>query len=180
IDHARLYEAERAARAAAELAEGRFRLLVDGVGDYALYMLDAEGRVASWNAGAERLKGYRADEVLARHFTVFCTPEDAEQGIPALVLDRAAAAGRHEEERWRVRKDGSRFWASLAVTAVRDPDGRLLGFATLTHDLTERRRAAEIRTRLLEQLMSAQEAEQRRIARELHDETGQALTSLLV
>lgn len=180
IDHARLYEAERDARAAAETAERRFRLLVDGVQDYAIYLLDREGRVVSWNAGAERLKGYGADEVIGQHFGRFYTSEDCRSGVPQRALAVAEAVGRSEEERWRVRKNGSRFWASVGVTALRDDGGTLVGFATLTHDLTERKRAAEIRARLLEQVITAQEEEQRRVARELHDETGQSLTSLLV
>jgi PAS domain S-box-containing protein len=121
--------------------EERFRLLLDGVKDYAIFMLDPGGRVTSWNAGAERIKGYRAEEIIGQHFSRFYTEENIERGKPARTLKAAAAQGRFEDEGWRVRKDGSRFWANVIITALRDEAGGLRGFAKVTRDLTEHRRA---------------------------------------
>jgi PAS domain S-box-containing protein len=125
-----------------------FQLLVESVLDYAIYMLDGDGTVTTWNLGAERLKGYRAHEILGRHFSVFYPAEDVAAGKPTRELEVAAAQGRFEDEGWRVRRDGSRFWANVFVTAIRDDDGQLRGFAKVTRDLTERRRAEEERIRL--------------------------------
>ena len=136
--------------------EARYRLLVDAVTGYAIYLLDAQGLVSSWNTGARRLKGYRDEEVLGRHFSLFHTPEDVEAGLPAEALASARQSGRHATEGWRVRKDGSRFWAHVVIDAIRDPQGRPLGFAQVTRDLTERPvaqeqlRRREEPTRLLE------------------------------
>jgi len=121
-------------------SEERFRLLVDGVSDYAIFMLDVNGVVETWNGGAARIKGYRAEEIIGQHFSKFY-PEDAvESGWPEHELRVAAAEGRFIDEGWRVRKDGSRFWAHVTITALRDDAGRLRGFAKLTRDLTERKR----------------------------------------
>lgn len=116
-----------------------YRELVESVKDYAVFLLDPEGRVETWNAGAERIKGYSADEIVGRHFEVFYPEEERARGKPAAVLATAAATGRYEEEAWRVRKDGSRFWASVVVTPRRGPDGALRGFAKVTRDLSERK-----------------------------------------
>ena len=124
--------------------EERFRLLVETVKDYAIFMLDPEGRVASWNAGAERIKGYNAEEILGRHFSCFFLPKDVEAGKPGRELEAAAAQGRAEDEGWRVRKDGSYFWANVVLAAMRDEAGTLVAFAKVTRDLTEQRRAAEV------------------------------------
>ena len=126
-----------------------FRLVVEGVTDYAIFMLDARGYVASWNAGAERIKGYSAREVIGTHFSRFYPEEDAARGKPARALAQAAKDGRFEDEGWRVRKDGTRFWASVVITAIRDEDGALRGFAKVTRDVTERKRAEDERERLL-------------------------------
>jgi PAS domain S-box-containing protein len=123
--------------------ERRFQILVDAVVDYAIFMLDPEGRVASWNKGAERIKGYSADEIIGQSFARFYTEEDRLAGMPQHTLQRATSAGRHEVEGWRVRKDGTRFWAHVVVDAIRDPSGELIGFAKVTRDMTDRVKAQE-------------------------------------
>ena len=121
--------------------ERQFRLLVDGVVDYAIFMLDPEGRVVTWNQGAERIKGYSAEEILGQNFSIFYTQEASEAGHPRHELELARAKGRYEEEGWRVRKDGSQFWANVVITAVLDDRGEVLGFSKVTRDATERRNA---------------------------------------
>jgi len=133
----------RAAEQELRASEERFRHLVQSVTDYAIYMLDPDGHVSSWNPGAERFKGYSADEIRGEHFSRFYTPEDREAGIPRLALETARREGRFEAEGWRVRKDGSRFWASVIIDPVRNDDGELIGFAKVTRDLTEKRAIEE-------------------------------------
>ncbi len=122
---------------------GLYRLLVETVRDYAIFALDTEGKVLSWNAGAERLKGYRPEEIIGRHYSTFYPPEEIAAGRPDRQLEEAARDGRIELEGWRLRKDGRRFWANVVITALRDPSGELVGFAKVTRDLTERRLAEE-------------------------------------
>jgi PAS domain S-box-containing protein len=151
--------ARREAEAQLRRAEERTRLLVESVTDYAIYMLDTEGRVTTWNAGAQRLKGYRASEVIGRSFSLFFPEEDVLAGKPALELARARDEGRFEEEGWRLRKDGSRFWASVIVNAIRDDGGALLGFAKVTRDLTAKHEAEAIELRLVEERAARAAAE---------------------
>ncbi len=136
---------QRAERNALALqqSEERFRLLVEGVKDYAIFALDPDGYIVSWNAGAESIKGYRAKEILGQHFSRFYPQEDLEQGKTERELQLATIEGRFEEEGWRVRKDGSRFWANVVITALRDKAGNLRGFAQVTRDITQRKRAEE-------------------------------------
>ena len=124
-------------------SEERFRLLVESVQDYAIFMLDTEGRVVTWNAGAQRLKGYRADEIIGRSFEVFYPTEAVASGWPQHELRNAIAQGRFEDEGWRLRQDGTRFWASVVITALREKDGTLRSFAKVTRDLTARRAQEE-------------------------------------
>ena len=135
----------------ANLNDSRYRILVEAVTDYAIYMLDPDGIVSSWNAGAQRFKGYTASEIIGEHFSRFYTEEDRRAGLPARSLDIAAREGRFESEGWRVRKDGTRFWASVVVDAIRSQDGELLGFAKVTRDLTERKAAEALLRRSEEQ-----------------------------
>jgi PAS domain S-box-containing protein len=159
-------------------SERRFHLMADSVTDYAIYMLDPQGRVQSWNPGAQRIKGYAPEEIVGQHFACFYPPEDREAGKPAHALQVAAAEGRFTEEAWRLRKDGSRFWASVTMTPLKDAQGRITGYAKITRDLTERMEAerAQHARELSVRLIAAQEEERRHVARELHDETGQSLT----
>jgi PAS domain S-box-containing protein len=143
VAEAKAAEAARIADAL-RVSEERYRMMVDGVKDYAILLLDPEGKVTSWNPAAERIKGYRAEEIIGRHFSVFYPSEDDPAVKTARELGTARAEGRYEEEGWRLRKDGSRFWANVLITALRDPDGCLQGFAKVTRDLTERKRAEEV------------------------------------
>jgi PAS domain S-box-containing protein len=180
-------------------SQAHFRLLVEAVQDYAIFMLDPEGNVSSWNVGAERIKGYKAEEIVGRHFSCFYPEEDLRNGKPQGELVIAAKEGRFEDEGWRVRKDGSRFWANVIITAIKDGTGKLLGFAKVTRDFTERmqtqralqkevaeRRDAQNQLRNSERslrqlslhLLRTQDEERRRIGRDLHDSLGQYLAVL--
>jgi PAS domain S-box-containing protein len=185
-----------------------FRLLVDSVKDYAIFLLDPDGRVATWNQGAERIKGYKADQIIGEHFSCFYPAEAQESKWPDRELELAAKEGRFADEGLRVRRDGTTFWAYVVITALRDDSGELRGFSKVTRDLTERRaleersrllnkelrarvteltesqRQVELRTlelqRLSSQLMRLQDEERRRMARTLHDDLGQELTALKI
>lgn len=187
------------AKIALHKSEERFRTFVDAVQDYAIFMLDEQGHVSSWNTGAERLKGYRFSEIIGKHFSVFYPQEDLREGKPQRELEIAAKDGRLEDEGWRLRKDGSRFWANVIITALRDETGRLIGFGKVTRDYTEKIKAnemlrKEIRERteaerklhdserslrqLSLRLLQTQDEERRRIGRDLHDSVGQYLVGL--
>jgi PAS domain S-box-containing protein len=126
------------------LSEERFRALIDGVQDYSIFMLDVEGRIVTWNGGAERITGYRAEEIVGKSFETFYLPEDVAAGRPAAELRMATLNRRAEDHGWRVRKDGTRFWAEVVVTALNDSSGRLMGFAKVTRDLSDRKRMEEL------------------------------------
>ncbi|MBY3106531.1 PAS domain S-box protein [Rhizobium laguerreae] len=149
----------RAAEKAIRQSEEQFRRLVQGVSDYAIYMLDPDGNVSSWNFGAERIKGYRPQEIIRRHFSTFYTPEDREAGVPQTALDIARAEGRFEREGWRVRKDGSRFWASVVIDVIRDEEGDVLGFAKITRDITEKMETQRALEQAREELFQSQKME---------------------
>ncbi|MFC3069325.1 PAS domain S-box protein [Phenylobacterium soli] len=149
----------RAAEDALADSERQFRLLVSGVVDYALYMLDPNGIVTNWNAGAQHIKGYLADEIVGQHFSRFYTEADRAAGVPMRALQAAAEHGRYEAEGWRMRKDGTLFWASVVLDAIRDEDGRILGYAKITRDITEKRNAQLELQRAHEQLAQAQKME---------------------
>jgi PAS domain S-box-containing protein len=165
--------------------EERFRVFIEAVQDYALFMLDADGYVSTWNKGAERTKGYKASEIIGRCFSCFYPEEDIKAGKPDHNLKIAAREGRIEDEGWRVRKDGSRFWANVVITAIKDENGKVIGFGKVTRDLTERMLAqqkiqeseASLRDLSLH-LLRTQDEERRRIGREIHDSVGQYLSVL--
>ncbi len=166
-------------------SEERARLFVEAAQDYAIFQLDTEGNVATWNVGAERINGYRAGEIIGQNFSAFYPEEDIRSGKPRVELEVATVAGRFEEEGWRVRKDGSRYWANVIITAVRDSTGSLLGFSKMTRDFTERMRAQksleESRGSLRElslHLLRTQDEERRMIGRDMHDSLGQYLSVL--
>lgn len=140
-------------------SEEQFRLLVQGVVDYAIFLLNPDGTVASWNPGAERIKGYLPHEIIGQHFSRFYSAEDQNEGLPRKALEIATQTGRTEKEGWRVRKDGTRFWAHVVIDAIRNADGTLLGFAKITRDITERRKAEEELERTREALFQSQKME---------------------
>ena len=140
-------------------SERRYRRLIEAVVDYAIFQLDPVGNVSTWNPGAQRIKGYDPDEIIGRHFSQFYTPEDIQLGVPKLALAEAAKQGRFEAEGWRMRKDGSRFWASVVIDRIKDEAGELVGFAKVTRDVTERKQAHEELQRVQLQLAASQKLE---------------------
>jgi PAS domain S-box-containing protein len=150
-------------------SEERFRILVRGVKDYAILMLDPNGLVATWNEGAEGIKGYKADEIVGQHFSRFYTPEDMASGKPDAELVQAVAEGKFEEEGWRLRKDGSRFWASVSITPLRDDSGELRGFSKVTRDITERKKAEALILRQMKELSRSNEELEQFAAVASHD-----------
>ena len=136
-----------------------YRLLVEAVIDYAIYMLDAKGFITSWNPGARRLKGYSTAEILGQHFSQFYSDADRAAGLPGRALETAATAGKFENEGWRIRKDGTRFWAHVVIDPIRDPSGTLIGYAKVTRDLSERKLAEEQLVRAREELFQSQKLE---------------------
>jgi PAS domain S-box-containing protein len=189
-------------------SEQRFRLFVEAVRDYAIFMLDTNGNITTWNTGAERIKGYKPSEIIGRHFSIFYPDADLKSRKPWRELEVAAEKGRFEDEGWRLRKDGSKFWANVIITAIRDEEGRLCGFGKVTRDLTEKRialdemqdahkhlqaevverqkaeqrlhRSEESLRRLSLHLLRSQDEERRRIGRDLHDSLGQSLAILKI
>jgi len=161
-----------------DASERRYQLLIEGVKDYAIFMLTPNGHVASWNLGAERIKGYRAEEIIGRHFSCFYPEEDIRNGKPEQQLRIAIAEGGVVDEGWRVRKDGSKFWATVVISALRDSAGHLQGFSKVSRDITERKRAEESLRELSGRLLQVQDEERRHFARELHDSAGQMLAAL--
>ena len=155
------------------------RLLIERVREYAIFTLDTKGVVTSWNEGAERIKGYRKDEIIGKPISTFYTEEDRQRGLPDELLTIAREEGRVENEGWRVRKDGSRFWADVVITAIRSDDGTLLGYGKVTRDLTQRRQAEQELGELSGRLLQLQDEERRQIAGELHDTTSPLITRLL-
>jgi PAS domain S-box-containing protein len=153
---------ERLKQKAVQQSEERFRLLVESMEDYAIFMLDPEGRVTSWNAGAEKIEGYRHDEIIGKPNLCFYTPEDQAQGLPAQALHCAAVNGRSEQEGWRVRKDGGRFWANTIISNLLDDRHTLVGFSVVTRDLTDRKR--------IEEVLRDSEAQLRKQAQELEQQ----------
>ncbi len=149
----------KVAEDALKRSEEQFRLLIQGVSDYAIYMLDPEGNVTSWNSGAERIKGYRSEEIICRHFSTFYTEEDRLAGLPQLALATASREGRFEKEGWRVRKDGTRFWASVVIDAIRNDVGEPIGFAKITRDITEKLETQRALEKTREELFQAQKME---------------------
>ena len=166
---------QRIAETELRASEERFRLMVQSVRDYAIFMLDPTGHIATWNEGAERLKGYKPKEIIGKHFSIFYPQEDLDAGKPPRELRIATETGKYEEEGWRIRKDGTRFWAHVIITAVRDAHGKLAGFAKVTRDLTERlasqERALEDARRIAKEESERTAAERRtRELRELADQ----------
>ncbi|MGF7175029.1 PAS domain S-box protein [Azospirillum doebereinerae] len=139
--------------------ERRFQMLVESVRDYAIYLLDPQGIVSSWNSGAERFKGYRADEIIGQSFSLFYSVDDQKAGVPQRALATALAEGKFEAEGWRIRKDGTRFWANVVIDPIRDDGGTLIGFAKVTRDITERRRTQEALEETRQALFQSQKME---------------------